>query len=89
MPCSSRACRLESELFDGSLGTIFIVAQKQRRQATNPDGLSYPAFSERSRFLQENLSLQARKLAKLQRQNSQRYGVAPSLSIARVRHGGR
>ena len=24
MPCSSRACRLESELFDGSLGTIFV-----------------------------------------------------------------
>lgn len=31
MPCSGRACRLESELFDGSLGTIFYCARRSDR----------------------------------------------------------
>jgi hypothetical protein len=76
MPSSGRACRLVNELFEGSLGTFFVFQRfppDPRFAATHP----YPTFSFwlaalAARCRQENFSLHARKLAKLQRQNSHR-----------------
>ncbi len=87
MPCSGRACRSESEQFCGSLGTIFIARSRLRATpAARPPILvvlarvcagtylsdESGATTSRSLCRQLNFSLHFLKLAKLQRQATQR-----------------
>jgi hypothetical protein len=58
MPCSSRACRLESELFDGSLGTIFVCGACSPLAQTKKDRPQTPmAFATGVLKIQKNRSV--------------------------------